>query len=557
MTEAASDSTGLYATPRRSAQRLSRRACFIAGITLFLLALALRLAFIDRHGMWADEVFSLAMATGHSLEHPAGIADASSGDFVELPGAVSPVFYADYLEHREPVANPARVVRAVFLSDTSPPGYYILLYLWTLALGTSELSARVFSLLWALAAFPVICSIARTLGGRWSAVMAGLAYAISPLCIHYSVEMRMYSMLWFWSACLIWLTLRLHRQHEGRAAALAAWIAVGTAGFLTHYFFAFPWLAACLWLLFHPGPQGRTWLILAGMAVGFLVAPWYIRVPDSLDNWRVTGDWLSDPPASFNWLRDTALLALQFLSPRGPWGLRPQWDLVAAAMVLGLAALSWGRVRWRGRRRQLLWLTLAAACLGPLMIDLARGTYMVAVPRYAIAALPAVFVVLGIALGRVRPWSRPVFVLVLLGFSLVGMRRIWLNEGRSFEPMREIAALVAPELTPGELVIIHSIPSGVIGMARYLEEYRPADGPQPVLAAWVGQLDRRRMPDDLFELIEGRQRVTVILVHDVGAPDPELDWLFENAHLVGEREIEGIGAYSFAPRDAERFAPPR
>ena len=61
------------------------------------------------------------------------------------------------------------------------------------------------------------------------------------------------------------------------------------------------------------------------------------------------------------------------------------------------------------------------------------------------------------------------------------------------------------------------------------------------------------MPDDLFDLIEGRERVTVILVHDVGAPDPELDWLFENAKLVGEREIEGIGAYSFAPRDAERF----
>src|SRR5688572_2596003 len=199
----------------RRGPAMSRRVYAMAAIGLFLVCVLVRLAFIDRHGLWADEVFSLAMATGHSLEHPADVADASSGDFVELPQAVAPAFYADYLEHRDPVASPARVVRAVFLSDTSPPGYYILLYLWTLAAGTSDRSARAFSLFWALAAFPVVWSIARTLGGRRSAAMAGLLYAISPLCVYYSLEVRMYSMLWFWSACLLWLTLHLHRRDAG------------------------------------------------------------------------------------------------------------------------------------------------------------------------------------------------------------------------------------------------------------------------------------------------------------------------------------------------------
>src|SRR5688572_14194777 len=119
------------AAAQRAAGR--RRLYLLAGLALFLLCAAIRLGLADRHGLWADELFSLAMATGHSLEHPASIADASSGDFVELPQAVAPDFYAQHLEHDSPPANPARIVRAVFLSDTSPPGYYILLYLWTLA----------------------------------------------------------------------------------------------------------------------------------------------------------------------------------------------------------------------------------------------------------------------------------------------------------------------------------------------------------------------------------------------------------------------------------------
>ena len=318
---------------RRRTHHLSRRAYFLWAVGLFLLCGLIRAPFLDQHGLWADEVFSLAVATGHSLEHPANVSDASSGDYVEFPQAVSAGVYADHLEHDSPPANPARVVRAVFLSDTSPPGYYILLYLWTLGAGTSDLALRAFSLLWSMLAFPVVWSIARTLGGRWSAVMTGLAYAVAPVCVYYSVEGRMYSLLWFWAACLMWLSLHLHRREANRPTALAGWIAVATAGFLTHYFFIFPWMAACLWLLLHPGRMRRGWLVVAAVAVVVLVLPWYVRVPASLANWRVTGYWLDDPPANFNRLRETLLLAFQFFSPRGIWGLRYHWDILAAGSI--------------------------------------------------------------------------------------------------------------------------------------------------------------------------------------------------------------------------------
>ena len=55
----------------------------LSALLLFGVAVVLRLVLAGERGLWADELFSLAMATGHSLEHPAAEADPARGDFVE------------------------------------------------------------------------------------------------------------------------------------------------------------------------------------------------------------------------------------------------------------------------------------------------------------------------------------------------------------------------------------------------------------------------------------------------------------------------------------------
>jgi hypothetical protein len=52
-------------------------------VFVFAFCVLLRIALVDRHGLWADEFFSLAMATGHSLEHPADRADPAFGDYMD------------------------------------------------------------------------------------------------------------------------------------------------------------------------------------------------------------------------------------------------------------------------------------------------------------------------------------------------------------------------------------------------------------------------------------------------------------------------------------------
>ena len=68
-----------------------RRRSLLLG--LLVAAAVFRIGLAARPGLWGDEIFSLAMATGHSLEHPAAEADTTLGDYVEAPDPLPPAVY--------------------------------------------------------------------------------------------------------------------------------------------------------------------------------------------------------------------------------------------------------------------------------------------------------------------------------------------------------------------------------------------------------------------------------------------------------------------------------
>ncbi len=531
--------------PRRWEAWFSGPAAFLA---VFLLATGVRAAFGGRHGLWADEVFSLAMATGHSLEHPAAATDASRGDFAESPVAEPVSAYARYLEHDEPPAGPGRVMRAALLSDTSPPLYYLLLSAWTRALGTGDAALRGFSVLASLACLPLLWQLARVFGGRAAAIPTTLLFAVVPPCVYYSTEGRMYSLQWLLTLGLVWATWRMASGGAGpRTAAL--WVAVGAAGLLTHYFQVFVWGAAVLWLLLHPGTWNRKSILVCAGLTSLLVVPWYLHVPQSLHGWRVTAGWLNIRPGGHSPFAAILWLPWSFLTVRTFGGWPTRWDWLNLAAYLALAVIALGRAglpRFVPSRR-LVALWLLAACLGPVVWDLALGTFTVAVPRYAIAGMPAAFLVVGLAAARLRPTMRVLLIGPILLFCAVGLVRFGRLEARSGPAFREIGARLAREARPDDLVLVHSIPSGVCGIARYTQAAL-GGRPGPAFAAWVGQLGRRRVPDDMEALLAGRSRVFFVNVHAVGAPDPEREWLEAHAALLGTRDF-----LVFAPRDGPTF----
>jgi hypothetical protein len=539
---------------RRELSRGTRRLHGIGLVILLVVFFLPRIRLVHGPGLWADEFFSLAIATGHSLEHPAGAADPARGDFTERPHATSPSVYARYLEHDHPPASARRVVRAVLLSDTNPPLYYLLLHEWTRLAGTSDTALRLFSVAWALACLPLMGAIALRLGGRRAVFPACLTFVASPLCAYYSTEGRMYSMLWFFAIATGWLTIQLQRKGPATSWTLM-WIAASAGGLLTHYFFAFPWLACLAWILAYPGRYPRWLSIVSACLTVAVIMPWYVRLPESLGGWRVTQDWLKVMPygyTKFSSLFSPLRTFVDFFDVPGG-GFRSRAAALATFCIVGAIIVLNDRRRWLSSRRLLLWLWLLAALLGPSIFDLLRGTYTNAVPRYAIAGMPAAFLLVSIGLARLGGRVRLLLLLAITLAWLPGLYRMALHPERLVqEPYKELGLDLAGRTTSSDLVIAHSIPSGAAGLARYLDA-GGASAKDVGFATWVGQLGSRRVPEDIKSLAAGRRRIFLVNIHSVGEPAPEETWLREHGVLVGEQRQGASTILEFVPGGDDRF----
>ena len=515
---------------------------------IFVIAAPLWICVAGRSGLWVDEVFSLAVATGHSLEHPAAAADPTQGDFVESDHTVPAEDFRRYLKHDNPPASPARVVRAVLLSDTSPPLYYLLLYGWTLVFGTSDIVLRLFSIACSLACLPLLVAIALRTGGKGAVFASCVLFVCSPMSIYYSTEGRMYSLLWLCVLATTLLSLIL-REHGGSIAIYMLWIVASAAGFLTHYFFVFPWLAIVAYLLVRPGRLSRLHLAGCLVVAAMLILPWYLELPESLASWRITKDWLKWRPREFDRLAVSRDLVLQFFSSRSKLWPDHRISDIAALILFGFvaAAMVWRlRAHVFSQSRLLLWLLFVATCTGPLVFDLVQHSYTAAYPRYAIAALPAAYLVAGAGLACLGQRIR-IIVLVLIVLAWApNVLSIYGNQSRNWQPIREVSHSVSANSSSSDLILIHSIPSGVLGIARY------ADGPAE-LASWVGQLRTRQVPESIHKLAAGRTRVLFVRVHEVGEPAPEEDWLRANAVVSHESRLGSARIIDFQPLHAETF----
>lgn len=520
---------------------------------------ALRWPLLSHQSLWVDEVFSLAMATGHSLEHPAAVAEPALGDYSEPPMAVPASHFQSLMRHEEPASGPGRVLRAVMLSDTSPPLYYLVLHAWTRVVGTSDAALRALSLLCTVACLPLVWSIGRRIGGRATARYACVLFSVVPVGVYFGTEGRMYAMVWFLALALARLTLQVRRRRPRHMAALGLWVLVAAAGLMTHYFFAFVVAAAAGWLAVWPRGRRKgeapAWEAVAlGAAALLLVLPWYIRLPEALGGWRVTNGWLLRPNSDTPWVLQAPRLAWSYLSCVGPWGgeRRAEWVLIGImSLVVILAA--W-RIRFAmfSRSRALLWLWLAAACVGPIVFDLLRGTHTATVHRYALPGLPAGILLLGLMLGhRAVPRLAGLSLLALIVVCwLVAARELYRNEYRLIgSPFTTIARHIAPDAHEGDVVLVHSIPSGVLGVARYLP-------PETKMISWVSQLEVRTVPEDLVSLLEGHRRVIVVQAHDLGGPAVQRLWLEENAKQVYPwMRHSGASITTFVPSSGEVFTP--
>jgi len=145
---------------------------------------------------------------------------------------------------------PTMVARTAI--DIHPPFYYLILHFWTLVIGSSATSVRLFSALIGTLTIPLIFLVGRRLFGVRGGMMAALTMALAPFHIYYSQEARMYALATLLVLASVYLFLTLLEREEKGAASWIDWVlyALVTAlAMYTQYYAAFIAVAQTVFLL--------------------------------------------------------------------------------------------------------------------------------------------------------------------------------------------------------------------------------------------------------------------------------------------------------------------
>ncbi len=138
------------------------------------------------------------------------------------------------------------MLRALPHSESTPPLYYLLAWVWARIFGFGEVGLRSLSALLGVATIPVAYLAGARLVGRRAGLVVALLAATSPLLVWFSQEARSYALLVLLCAGSLAL---LPAAMAGQRHGLLGWSLVCALALATHYFAAFVVAPEALWLL--------------------------------------------------------------------------------------------------------------------------------------------------------------------------------------------------------------------------------------------------------------------------------------------------------------------
>ena len=322
--------------------------------------------------------------------------------------------------HHDEIVTASRILRggfghamdAVGFSESAPPLYYALAWVWTQVTGTGEFGLRSLSAVAGVATVPVAYLIGRELRGRRTGLMAAALVAVNPMLLWYSQEARAYALLAL--LCAVSLLYCVRALRHGRRRDFVFWGIASALALATHYFAAFAVAAEVLLLFRRRGRESLAGLWIVALA-GLSLAPLAIHQM-SLDHAEWIGNFslghrLWETAATFVSGETTDIIA------------RPERPILAVLpLALGLAALALLAFRGdrEGRRAAAIPLSLSLAAIGiPLLIAVTSPSKDFVLARNVLPALVPLLV--AIAIGLTLPAARRLGAILgaaLLAYSL-------------------------------------------------------------------------------------------------------------------------------------------
>jgi Dolichyl-phosphate-mannose-protein mannosyltransferase len=286
-------------------------------------------------------------------------------------------------------------------TESTPPLWYGLAWLVEQA-GLPVEAARGIGVVASALLAGLLVVYARRLLPLWAAGLAGFLVALASQLVLRGAELRAYALYALLALAFAWLLERAaERPSNGRLAALAA---VGAAGLLTHYFFAFVALAAVAWLW--TTPAFRASRLPVSVALGAAILPFLLWLPslvEQIENQR------------FSWIGDFSLLKAVAVYSAFGWNAGPLYvrDLVQIGALEGLlrvgvflAVVAGCVVTWRLGPRGRLTAILALAPIGMVALLWLAGENLFTARNVLACAPFAAVAIAALAAALPQRWGR-------------------------------------------------------------------------------------------------------------------------------------------------------
>jgi mannosyltransferase len=265
-------------------------------------------------------------------------------------------------------------------SESTPPLYYLVAWLWSRLFGSGEVGLRSLSALAGTASILVVYlgAVALPLPRRAGLITAAIV-TVSPVLIWFSQDARAYALVFLLTALSFLFFARARRSRSKRD--LGWWAAMSSLALLTHYFAAFvvvPEAALLLSPHFFAGTANkgeasvRRWRV--GVAIGVVVATGLLLLPIALrqrDN--AHAGWIAKQPISERLERAGAKLVGE--DNGNEHGMREPGPIpLGVPTALALAGLA--LLLWRGDGRERRGAAIAAAVgLAGIALPLLLGAF--------------------------------------------------------------------------------------------------------------------------------------------------------------------------------------
>jgi hypothetical protein len=410
------DQTEVFAVPEPSAsggpggmalkQWLSGHERWLWRWLMVLLLLVYTASVVDwlsADSFWFDEVTSIYYAGGFSEGGPQSLSEAIESQL------------------NEDMAD-----------ETNPPGYYISLFFWIRAVGTSEFAVRAFSLLAGALTIAVVYRLDVNLHGQYAGFAAALLLGMCAFYIYYMHEARSYGLY------VLFVVLSLALYHHLLTAQWPSGLLFGgftlaVAGLMYSHYLGFIVIAAAG--LYHVllAPKNRRWLWLS-LCVGgaaALFSPWVTYALRAFDH------------VETNTAREA--IALGFVPLIGE--LATRFANQSPLLLLTLLALAIPASRYA-------WFMLAVTFLLTALANEWLG--FISDMHYMLATFPLLALVAGQGVARLRRYGA--VLLVLWGASGLWFARSPVMEPQSWHvhlPWSQLADEIDTTIQPDDSIVFH------------------------------------------------------------------------------------------------------